>query len=205
MFISPASALLLFELTAILNSCEWIGNNILHLWLTPFDAHHGGTARAFRLWARRERPAGWVQPWIRAQRMRSRNRTGVPVSEGPRPQYRPALPWYKQDQPLPCLPLQLRTQNALSEKEVGPFFTILDRIPFAWSIMKSLGLAAALVLALALFHPVAATTGTVGYEAGVIAIVVVLLAAIISMGIGLSVCLYRNDLIPCFANDPTKA
>lgn len=71
-------------------------------------------------------------------------------------------------------------------------------------MMNKLGLAAALVLALALFHPVAATTGTVGYEAGVIAIVVVLLATLISMGIGLSVCLYRNDLIPCFANDPTK-
>lgn len=71
--------------------------------------------------------------------------------------------------------------------------------------MNKLGLAAALVLALALFHPVAAATGTVGYEAGVIAIVVVLLATLISMGIGLSVCLYRNDLIPCLANDPTKA
>lgn len=71
--------------------------------------------------------------------------------------------------------------------------------------MKSSGLAAVLVLALALFHPVAATTGTVGYEAGVIAIVVVLLATVISVGIGLSVCLYRNDLIPCLANDPTKA
>lgn len=70
--------------------------------------------------------------------------------------------------------------------------------------MNKLGLAAALVLALALFHPVSAATGTVGYEAGVIAIVVVLLATIISMGIGLSVCLYRNDLIPCLANDPTK-
>ena len=71
--------------------------------------------------------------------------------------------------------------------------------------MKLLGFAAALVMAMALFHPVAATTGTVGYEAGVIAIVVVLLILIVSMGIGLSVCLYRNDLIPCLANDPTKA
>ena len=71
--------------------------------------------------------------------------------------------------------------------------------------MKSMCFGAALLLALALFHPVAAATGTVGYEAGVIAIVVVLLAAVISMGIGMSVCLYRNDLIPCLANDPTKA
>lgn len=71
--------------------------------------------------------------------------------------------------------------------------------------MKLMGFAAALVLAMTLFHPVAATTGTVGYEAGVIAIVVVLLILVVSMGIGLSVCLYRNDLIPCLANDPTKA
>lgn len=116
---------------------------------------------------------------------------------------------YKLNEPLPrslrpCPAEQHNRQASCQEKvktsiSLPSFGTI-----YANTTMNKLGLAAALVLALALFHPVAATTGTVGYEAGVIAIVVVLLATIISMGIGLSVCLYRNDLIPCLANDPTK-
>ena len=110
--------------------------------------------------------------------------------------------------PLPCRTAQ---QASFAPREKWKtrslcqlFWTIYARSFDPNRRMNKLGLAAALVLALALFHPVAATTGTVGYEAGVIAIVVVLLATLISMGIGLSVCLYRNDLIPCFANDPTK-
>lgn len=66
--------------------------------------------------------------------------------------------------------------------------------------MKAVALATALILALALFHPAAATTGTIGLEAGSIAIVLILVTVIISLGTGLTACLYRNDVFPCFQN-----
>ena len=43
-------------------------------------------------------------------------------------------------------------------------------------------------------------TGSVGLEAGIIAGILVTLVAVIGIVLGLSVCLYRNDLIPCFQN-----
>ena len=66
--------------------------------------------------------------------------------------------------------------------------------------MKTLALAATLVLALALFHPAAAITGSLAVEGGSIAIVIILVAVFISLGTGLTACLYRNDVFPCFQN-----
>ena len=48
--------------------------------------------------------------------------------------------------------------------------------------------------------PSLGTTGSIGLEAGIIAGILVCLVAIIGIGLGLGVCLYRNDLIPCFQN-----
>jgi len=62
-----------------------------------------------------------------------------------------------------------------------------------------------LLLALAWFSPVSAITGTLGLEGGAIAIVIVLLATLISMGIGLGTCFYKNDLCTCGkGNDADK-
>lgn len=47
------------------------------------------------------------------------------------------------------------------------------------------------------------TTGSIGLEAGVIAGILVTLVAVIAIVLGLSACLYRNDLIPCLQNSAT--
>ena len=41
-------------------------------------------------------------------------------------------------------------------------------------------------------------TGTLGLEGGIIGAIIVCLVAIIGIGIGLGVCLYKNDLCNCF-------
>ncbi len=66
--------------------------------------------------------------------------------------------------------------------------------------MKSLAIATALVMALALLHPAAAVEGSLGQPAGGIAIAIIVVAMLISVGSGLTVCLYRSDIIPCFQN-----
>lgn len=48
--------------------------------------------------------------------------------------------------------------------------------------------------------PQLGVTGSIGLEAGIIAGIIVTLVAVIGIVLGLSVCLYRNDLIPCFQN-----
>lgn len=48
--------------------------------------------------------------------------------------------------------------------------------------------------------PKLGTTGSIGLEAGIIAGILVTLVAVIAIVLGLSVCLYRNDLIPCLQN-----
>ena len=48
-------------------------------------------------------------------------------------------------------------------------------------------------------------TGSIGLEAGVIAGILVTLVAVIAIVLGLSVCLYRNDLIPCLQNTATSS
>lgn len=51
--------------------------------------------------------------------------------------------------------------------------------------------------------PSLGTTGSIGLEAGIIAGIIVCLVAVIGIGLGLGVCLYRNDLIPCCQNSAT--
>ena len=46
-------------------------------------------------------------------------------------------------------------------------------------------------------------TGSIGLEAGIIAGIIVTLIAVIGIVLGLSVCLYRNDLVPCLQNAAT--
>ena len=46
-------------------------------------------------------------------------------------------------------------------------------------------------------------TGSIGLEAGIIAGILVTLIAVIAVVLGLSACLYRNDLIPCLQNAAT--
>ena len=48
--------------------------------------------------------------------------------------------------------------------------------------------------------PQLGTTGSIGLEAGIIAGILITLVAVIAIVLGLSVCLYRNDLIPCLQN-----
>ena len=43
-------------------------------------------------------------------------------------------------------------------------------------------------------------TGTLGLEGGIIGAILVCLVAVIGIGIGLGVCLYKNDLCNCFGN-----
>ena len=40
-------------------------------------------------------------------------------------------------------------------------------------------------------------TGSIGLEAGIIAGILVTIVAVVGIVLGLSVCLYRNDLVPC--------
>lgn len=70
--------------------------------------------------------------------------------------------------------------------------------------MKHLLLCALFVLALAVDSAVG-TTGTLGLEAGIIAAIIVCVATIISVGIGIGVCLYRNDLCPYFQKSYIRA
>ena len=46
-------------------------------------------------------------------------------------------------------------------------------------------------------------TGTLGLEGGIIGAIIVCLVAIIGIGIGLGVCLYKNDLCNCFGSTGT--
>lgn len=48
--------------------------------------------------------------------------------------------------------------------------------------------------------PSLGVTGSIGLEAGIIAGILVCIVAVVGVGVGLSACLYRNDLIPCFQN-----
>ena len=48
--------------------------------------------------------------------------------------------------------------------------------------------------------PTLGTTGSIGLEAGIIAAIIICIATVVAIGIGLSACLYRNDLIPCLQN-----
>lgn len=48
--------------------------------------------------------------------------------------------------------------------------------------------------------PKLGVTGSIGLEAGIIAGILVTLVAVIAIVLGLSACLYRNDLIPCLQN-----
>ena len=48
--------------------------------------------------------------------------------------------------------------------------------------------------------PTVGTTGSVGLEAGIIAGILICIVAVVGIVLGLSACLYRNDLIPCFQN-----
>ena len=48
--------------------------------------------------------------------------------------------------------------------------------------------------------PKLGTTGSIGLEAGIIAGILATLVAVIAIVLGLSACLYRNDLIPCLQN-----
>ncbi len=50
--------------------------------------------------------------------------------------------------------------------------------------------------------PEVGTTGTLGLEAGIIAAIVICVASLISVGAGIGVCLYRNDLCPCCQKTP---
>ena len=43
-------------------------------------------------------------------------------------------------------------------------------------------------------------TGSIGLEAGIIAGILVTIVAVVGIVLGLSVCLYRNDLVPCLQN-----
>ncbi len=63
--------------------------------------------------------------------------------------------------------------------------------------MNKLGFACVLLVLLAFFNPALAITGTLGVEGGAIAIVLVLVATFIAVGIGLATCMYRNDLCSC--------
>ena len=58
------------------------------------------------------------------------------------------------------------------------------------------------LLCVALCHSVSAATGTLALEGGSIAIVLICVATLISVGLGLSVCLYRSDLCPCLQRTP---
>lgn len=71
--------------------------------------------------------------------------------------------------------------------------------------MKTIAIVTALVLALALFQPAAAIEGSLGQPAGGIAIAIICVAMIISVGSSLIVCMYRNDIIPCLQNRPGVA
>ena len=53
--------------------------------------------------------------------------------------------------------------------------------------------------------PKLGVTGSIGLEAGIIAGILVTLVAVIAIALGLSVCLYRNDLIPCLQNAATSS
>ena len=48
--------------------------------------------------------------------------------------------------------------------------------------------------------PTLGVTGSVGLEAGIIAGILVTIVAVVGIVLGLSVCLYRNDLVPCLQN-----
>ena len=48
--------------------------------------------------------------------------------------------------------------------------------------------------------PKLGVTGSIGLEAGIIAGILVTIVAVVGIVLGLSVCLYRNDLIPCLQN-----
>ena len=65
------------------------------------------------------------------------------------------------------------------------------------SKMNKLGVACVLFLIMSFFNPALAITGTLGLEGGAIAIVLVLLATLIAVGIGLGTCIYKNDLCSC--------
>ena len=48
--------------------------------------------------------------------------------------------------------------------------------------------------------PRVGVTGSIGLEAGIIAGILVCIVAVVAVALGLGVCLYRNDLIPCLQN-----
>lgn len=65
------------------------------------------------------------------------------------------------------------------------------------SRMNKLGFVTALFFILALFNPALAITGTLAVEGGAIAITLILIAVLVSAGIGLGTCVYKNDLCTC--------
>ena len=66
--------------------------------------------------------------------------------------------------------------------------------------MNKLGAACVLLVLLAFFSPAHAVTGSLAVEGGSIAIVLILVATFISIGIGLADCIYKNDLCTCGRN-----
>jgi len=64
--------------------------------------------------------------------------------------------------------------------------------------MKTMAFVTALLLAMAICQPAAAISGSLGEPAGSIAITLIVVAMLISIGSGLTVCLYRSDVFPCF-------
>lgn len=63
--------------------------------------------------------------------------------------------------------------------------------------MNKLGSVSVLLLMLALFNPALAATGSLALEGGSIAIVLMLIALLVAVGIGLGTCVYKNDLCSC--------
>lgn len=66
--------------------------------------------------------------------------------------------------------------------------------------MNKLGCVTVLLLLLAYLNPALAITGSLGLEGGAIAIVLILVATFVAIGIGLGTCIYKNDLCTCGRN-----
>lgn len=82
--------------------------------------------------------------------------------------------------------LELRCKTVALSSKLTTITTKMNGLHFA-----------VLLLAVSLFNPVLGITGSLAVEGGGIAIVLILVATFIAVGIGLGTCFYKNDLCTC--------